>query len=206
MFRPSCRIRTEVSNAVEYVRAQGGVLPDDAVAQQTAAGAQLRHLPDDAILEDYYSPELLPCPPNVVRVDSLQELETALYALGRMHGGIRRHVVNQSIWHERGHKLPADAVGFAYSGLRLTVLTSIVQKTWWGKRMWCNFRPGAQQAGPKRPITKLAVASIIAGPIASDGDEAQLVAMGYRGRADVAQHIANASRPQLASLMMPEGF
>ena len=203
MTRSYSTILHEVGNAVDYVRSEGGSVPWDAVSEHIEVGEQLVDLPDNAVLEDWYSEELFPTLPNEVRAVNVEEFAMAYKALGRIHHGINRREVNRQIAHEIAHKANADFIGFRQSVFGLRITESIARRGIFGPTRF-SWRPYAEQAGPISAVTKLSIASVVAAPrILSDGDAARLNAMGYEGQADVANRIMNATHSRL---LLPESY
>ena len=99
-------ILNEVGNAVDYVRAQGGVVPDKTVEEQTMLGKRLANLPDSEILEDYYPDELPEVTHNVVTVRTVEEFRMIYTALAYIHRpvALADEVIDFGIWHESAHK------------------------------------------------------------------------------------------------------
>lgn len=203
MNRSYSQIHREVGNAVDYVRANGGAVADNSVAEQIEAGQQNHELSDRDLVD--YEEDLPVAAPNVVRAATLDELLMVYDALGRIHHGIDQWKIDKDISHEKRHKAAADRIGFRHSVHEVQLTESRETPTPQGLAIQFGWRPSVRQAGPINGVTKLASASIVAAPAnLSDGDLARLNAMGYEGQDDVAQRIMTATDPQLASLLLPE--
>lgn len=204
-FKSYEQIRREVGDAAEYVRSEGGIIYDNAVAEQATFGDERRELGDGDYIE--WEDELPPVAQNAVRVSTLQEFALAYQALGDVHGvEINPQAMHYGLTHEEGYMDACRQIGFAQRAYELAVTRSKIRRI----RILGSFgwRPSIREAAPHRGVTKLAEASIVARPqVLSEGDEARLKAMGYPGlQQEVAERIRTAKDPRLASLPIPKGF
>jgi|SRR5581483_2588266 len=195
MSKPYEQIYAEVGAACEYV-AGGGLLPDlapDAIIE----ASRFRKLHHADALPNYYPLELVDLGPSVVAVETQEEYRLVFGALAEQRPGFITDdtvpAVQSAIRHEADHAAIAElAIGFAQTAFSLAVTECGPEE---GE---LAVLPFTQFAGPKRRVSKLAVAAIIGVPYMvtgtpfcpSPGDMACLNAMGYEQRDDIAREIA----------------
>ena len=147
-----------------------------------------RCLPDTAIIDSgpYMGDSSLPRGDNITLVSDLPSLqqmadffrEDAAELCGVV---MDKPEVDAHVQHETQHGRAAPAAGFQTVYYGLWVMEH---------EEYLDFQFAHYPRDPIRPITKLAMASIVAAPeVLSPSDRSQLAAMGYAGADDVAERI-----------------
>lgn len=195
-----------VGDAVDFVRDQGGIIISNLIAQGTAMGRQFAELSDDAILDGYFMddlPELVE--PNVVIVDTTNELRMIYDALGRIHGGTFSQAhINGRIRYLRIVQEAAEVVGYRRCVFQYTVDESMLVPTSEFTDGWDYGGVASLLSLDPEGLTKLGQGAVVlAGPTPSDADYAQAKAMKYNGPEDIAQRIRSSDNPALQSLPIP---